>query len=430
MRRVRQAESEQWARAAVVAAVCAGIAVPLYSSGAVVLLHVLCIALLPVLMLFALKDRMLRVLWAVAALWAGGQLLSDFVHGTQLGSQPTLVAPAAALVATFMAWAVSSARVPASSLLLAGALGWVALEVLVGDAFVRGNGWKYGLALPVGLAVLAAGERFRFTTKTQVLVLLGLSGASVVSDARFATGVFLITAILIVLFRPLRNGEGRRSRWALAVAGAALLSVYLVYPAAAASGALGTRAYAQQVQYDDKGANFILATRLEMPQMLLLATRNLPLGVGANGAVSSTDVSDALQFVDQFVAPLSPLDVSYLTGSNQGGSGYKSHSAALASVLYAGVFAAPFWLFLIWKASGGLYRVGRGVHEFGAGPLVFLTIFVGWELLFSPLTNRMHVELALLLFILWSSERSGSIGASLSTINPSERLAGVVSHDE
>lgn len=377
----------------------ATIAVPVYSSGLLLGVHVLCVLILIPLAVFAFRDRLLCGLWIVASLWSFAQLVSDWTNGTQIGSQPTVIGPATALLATYLVWLARENRIQPASILIAVSLGWFAVGVVVGDAATRGNAWKYGLAYPAALFVLAIAQRLNAKRGVYVLILVALAGVSLLADARFAAGLFLVTAALVLLFRPSTPDKKPRSRITLVLALAAILCVYFAYPTIALSGSLGDRAYEQQVRYEAEGADFLIATRMELPQMAALAIQNPVLGVGANGVVTAEESAQALDFVNGLV-PLTQQDIFYLQSENAGSTGYRAHSAAMASFLYAGFLALPFWIFLIVRSVKGISQIARGVGYFAA-PALFLVGLAGWDMFFSPLTNRMHLELGVLFFVLW-----------------------------
>jgi hypothetical protein len=390
-----------------------GIAIPVYSSGLLLAAHLACVGIAPVLAVFAFRDAFLRDLWIVSFLWAGAQFVSDLVQGGQLGSQPTVIGPAVALLATFLVWLVRANHVDATSVLIAATVGWIALELIAGGAAARGNVWKYGLSYPVALLLVALAQRARVKRRAYAFILFGLAALSVVADARFSAGLFLVCGALILIMRPVAADERPRSRAALVVVLAAVVTLYMAYPSIALSGALGERAYAQQVAYQAEGTNFLLATRMELPHTAVLFALNPLLGIGAHGSIDSSAAQIALDVVNDYVTPLQPNDIRYLVSADEGTTGYHAHTAALASLLFAGLLAAPFWLNLVLRNFRALTQVARGTDYFVA-PALLLIGQTTWDLLFSPLNNRLHVSLALAFFVLWILNAKAS-QSSLST---------------
>lgn len=62
----------------------AGIAVPVYNQGTLILLDVLLLLIAPVLLVVVWHEKFLRNLWLVAALWSLAQMISDSVNGVEL----------------------------------------------------------------------------------------------------------------------------------------------------------------------------------------------------------------------------------------------------------------------------------------------------------------------------------------------------------
>ena len=391
----------------VLIALSVGVAIPAYSRGALLAIEIPFVVLLPVLVHVLAKDAFLRLLWLVAALWSVAQIVSDLVHGTQLLSAPTLIGPTVALLVTGLYWIYRVLNVDATSVLVAVGMGWTVLELLVGDLSANGNPWKYSLATPVTVTVLAFAYNKRLSTRWILVALALLAGTSLYFDSRFQLALHLVCAGLLIVSRrreELREGQ-RRRLLLLLIAGSGAL--YLAYPAVALTGAIGDRAYQQQVKYQAEGANYVLATRMEFPQMLYLVGQNPVLGIGSYGPLASDQAYGALEFVNVHVAPLSENDRSYLLSTAQGSPGYHPHTAAMSAALYAGVLAFPFWIFLFFQ----LFRALREITARNAlAPA--LTIYVCglafWDALFSPLTNQSHVGLAVTLFLCLVLLRAGS----------------------
>jgi hypothetical protein len=375
----------------------AGIAIPAYNQGVVLGGEVVLLGLFAMLMPVIAKNRFLRTTWAVALLWCGAQLVSDWVHGTEMFSALTFAGPMSALLVTGLFWLHSEFQLSLQAIMATVGLGWVGLTLIAGTAMASANPWKYGLATPIIVTVIAFAYLWKLRRRSIVVLLLLLAGVSLIFDSRFITGMLLGCAVALMVAgeegRVSKRGVGR-----LVILAAAGLALYLAYPSIALSGVIGQRAQLQQVLYDSQGSNFLLATRLEFPQMVFLVAQNPFLGIGSWGRLNVGDAYSALTFLNDHVAPLSPNTVDYLLNPTEGYPGYNSHSSAMASALFAGVLALPFWIFLFVSIIRSVIRFTRGQSVMPA-----LLLYMGglslWDLFFSPLTTRSHVELAVMLFL-------------------------------
>jgi hypothetical protein len=383
------------------------LSISVYSSGLVLLAHILAAVIAPVLLSFASKNKTLRTLWLCAVLWGSAQIVSDTVHDLTPGSMPTIFGTSVALLATGLVWVRERYEVRPTSILIAAGLAWFVLELSAGAGAARSNPWKYGLAFPTVMFLLAVVYHRGGKRSHVALVFLAAAGVSLFFDARFNAGLFGICGVAILLIRPRTHTGVARVRGAAILVMLLTAAAYFAYPAVAVTGLLGTRAYAQQIQYDAEGANFLLSTRMELPQMAILVTMHPLLGVGSFGEISAQDASVALNFINDNIAPLGSADVSYLTSASTGSTGYRAHSEALSTVLYAGVAALPFWILVVVTNFRLVSRFARGQAD-TAGILVFLVGLSTWDLLFSPLSNRSGFELVLLYFLAAapSSQRS------------------------
>lgn len=381
----------------VLAALLIGVAVPIYNKGVLLGADVLLLLIAPVILPTIVRSRFLKLLWAFAILWSASQVISDVVHGTQLFSAPTVMGPLIALLASGFFWVNDNFRIGIPEILLAVGMGWIGLELVAGQAMASNNPWKYGMATPIVVTVLAFAYARLFTTKTIVALLLILAGISFWFDSRFETGLLIACAAALIVVGK-RTVIDRRGWWRLGLLAVAILAMYLVYPSVAISGVLGDRAYAQQVLYNSEGANFLLATRLEFPQMLYLVLQDPWLGIGSYAQLNAGDAFAALNFLNDHVVSLNPNALQYLLNPVEGYPGYNTHSAALGSVLFAGILALPFWIFLLWSVLRSARRFTQG-NSVAPALLIYMSGLAVWDTFFSPLSTRSHVSLAVTLFL-------------------------------
>lgn len=372
-----------------------GVALPGYGRGVLLPLEVVLVLLLPPVLILALRDRILRWVWVFGALWGAGQLASNFANSSPLFSNLVLAGPLSALLVSGMFYIHRSLNISAPAIVAAVASGWVVLALASGDLFARGDPWKYGLSTPLSLAILGIAYAARASRNIILMLLVVLSAVSLLTDSRSVLGLFIVGAIATVL------GPGRVMRYprlavlVLAICGVGL---YVIYPIIAGSGALGERALLQQQSYDAEGVNFLLANRPEFVQMATLVPRHLLLGIGSFSPIPSSEAYLALDVINQYVLPLDVNSRAYLLNANEGYLGYNAHSSAMGAILYAGLSAAPFWIFYVGRLVIALGRSVSGGTRYPA--LVAYAGALGlWDSFFSPLFNQSHIELAVVLFL-------------------------------
>lgn len=382
----------------VLSLVLIGVAIPAYNKGTVLLAEVLFLSIFPVLFFALAKDGFLRIIWILAGAWSTAQVISDWTHGTEMFSAPTFAGLAAALLATALKWITTEFNISPPAILLTVGIGWTCLEIVTGETISSSNPWKYGLATPIVVTIIAFAYFRKFRVRSIVLLLLALAAASLLFDSRFETGLLAITAVsLIVSTRQEQIKKPMRLRIVLLIAAA--FGLYLAYPSIALSGIIGDRALQQQLLYVSRGTNFLLGTRLEFPQMLFLVSQNPWLGIGSYAHISSGEAYAALGFLNSNVSPLNNNEVQYLLNPVEGYPGYNSHSSAMAAALFAGIWALPFWIFVIGGAITGIKRFLEG-RAMAPALFVYMCGLTLWDAVFSPLSTRGHVSLAVTIFLL------------------------------
>lgn len=356
----------------------------------------------PLLAMSASTNRTLRRLWILTALWVVAQVASNIVHDAKMFTFQLVAGPVIAALATTLTllnrWSYSTPK-----LLMISSAGWSAFSVLAIGANAGRDYWKYALALPVGLLFLSIASLRNGSTRVTVLVLITLAGISYLRDDRFYQLLYLGTA-LIVAFKVGRTRDRSRTRSRGGRITVALLAIviglgaFFAYPILARTGVLGQRAEQQQAAYDASGANFLIANRAELPQSLYIFVHHAALGVGADGALSGSDASAALQFDQSLGVGLDVNSVSYLLDSNGSQRGWATHSAAIDSGVQAGVLAIAFWIYVIWIALGALRNI-RFRAPADAAILVVMVSSSVWNALFSPLVANVEIGVAITIFL-------------------------------
>lgn len=373
-----------------------GIAIPVWDSAGVHLIHLVLLAISPVLLVHSYSVRYLRWLWGAMALWALSQILADLIAGNGLSSL-VVIGPLVAVTVSALHWFVFVHGVRPALLLFAIGVGWILLSLQgIADLLATGNPWKFGLASPVALTLLSLLSLLRVKRLVISLALIALAATSFLADSRISAGVLAVAALINIV------GGGRRNTRAktlmvLSAALAVLLAAYFLYPSIALSGFLGERAALEQQQLERNGGNFLFSARKELWQNLYLIANNPLTGIGGYASVDASQSWGAINFVDKNIVPLNINDINYLLFREEG-MGYHPHSQALESILFAGVGALPAWIFLAFCALSLLTRdiAGKGVIP---GVESYLGLGALWSSLFSPITPGTVLSLSLLFFV-------------------------------
>lgn len=387
-----------------------GFAAPLYNSGQLVSIQLFFLVCSPGILALSFNMRGQRAIWSAAAFWLVGQALVNWDAGVGIISVPTIIGPLVVMTAYGLLWVHKRIGLTMQVIVVSMSIGWLGLELAVGHATSSTNPWKYGLGTPIivlTLALLAFLHRARISSAAT-----GASALAVVClyfDSRIQAVLLILVAGMLLIFK--RSATRRKRRGRMAVLCIAVACAYSVYPAVADAGLVGQRAQEQQVEYDASNVNYLLATRLELPQMAYLAVANLPLGVGSYGQVPQSQALGSLDFVSSAVGELTPAQTNYLLSAETKTVGYVPHSAAMATILYGGVFAIPFWLYY----SSILVRaIPRLIISLGPvpAPTLFMFGIALWDIFFSPLSDRTHISMALALFLAlatWTRSQERSI---------------------
>lgn len=377
------------------------VAVPVFGGGSIVAFEVFAVVFgWSAFIRIARHSSVLRWTWLLALLWASAQVVSNLSHAQYNLSSLMYVGPMIATIATGLYWVRRRAGLSVPAVLISFGLGWLILDVVfLGILSASSNPWKYGLSLPVAIIVLAAASRVNVGRISMILLLMLLAVVSLVFDSRLQTALFLVCALATWLTSAGTNSQ-EKGKGILAIVGIASIvaGVYWIYPSAALSGSLGDRAYRQQVSYESDGSNYVLATRKEFPQIAYLVSQNPILGIGSYAPLDRTQRADALEFVDKYVAHLTPLDRTYLTSSATTNVGYRAHSAAMSSALFAGVLTLPFWVFLLVQNMRGVRRFARGSAVVAPLALYFFLLST-WDSFFSPINNVTHLSIGVTLYL-------------------------------
>jgi hypothetical protein len=394
------------------AALAAGAALPAIPDK-LTLLDVACLAALPLLSTTLLRDRRLGVLVLVGVAWMVGQVMSDLWNGSAPRLSQGLVAVVTVMVVTAALIRLSHddpvrmrllvaavvAGVAVGGLLFSGVSAWSAAEI-----------WKYAVGGPASVAVLAVCDvRWRAGSRRPTFLALAvLCAVDVLLDFRSLALFSLLTAVIFST-EAYRGAPSSRFVAALRSIGLSTL-VVAGFLMAAQIGWLGERTTSQVRQDSTNVYELAVNLRPEMLQSIYLISLRPVVGYGSQPRLDSVTFAGSLRFVTQHGVKMNiNLKRSWERSVSPG---VVQHSMLFGTAVMAGILAVPFWLFL-WRAG---VRAATDATRLRSSPLlVFWTLMVLWDSLFSPLTGLYHLLLAGYLALVLTESTTGIRRSAVAT---------------
>lgn len=381
-------------------------AIPVLGKGSVTALIGVFVLLIWAILLTALKLPMLRNMWITALAWSVGQALSNYAHGQYFITFLIYVGLTIAILASGLYWIHETVKLSAASISVAVGLGWLLLKVATG-VLDTVNPWKYGLSTPIAIIVIAFAYHKNASRRAIALLFVALAITSRIYDNRIQTALFALAAAAVLFVTDDPERQRTRAKKTLATLGVIVAFVYLAYPSAADEGVFGERAMVQQQRDDQNDANFLVSIRKELPMTAYLAAQNPVLGIGSYTKITRQESAEAIHFVEGFTGPISLPERVYLTGGLDDRAGYKAHTEAVSAVLFAGVLAAPFWIWLMIQNGKAMLSIARG-RAVLPGLMFYMIGLVTWDLLFSPMNSNTHLTIGFLLFLIAVSVKNAA----------------------
>ncbi|MEN2736312.1 hypothetical protein ABCS02_00850 [Microbacterium sp. X-17] len=320
---------------------------------------------------------LLTVLGLAAAV--NGMLLTDLANGTAhtgngLMLQNTFVLVGTMLTIGVVLWARTLMPIWAVGLLFG--IGLV-LGIDPHGILAGGNPWKFVFAVPVTIVALSLAT-IRRSRPLELVMLVALSGLSMVSDARSGFAILLLTAVLVVWqMRP--AATTRRASTARVILGLLVISAiaYNVGQSLIVDGALGQATQQRTITQIDTSGSLILGGRPELAATTALM-QHYPFGFGSGVYADSTQILVAKQGMYSInYAPNNGYVDNFMFGT-----GFELHS--MIGDLWAGYGVAGLALAvaLLWYTLRGL---GHTIAQRTASALlIYLAVRTLWSLFFGP----------------------------------------------
>ena len=365
------------------------------------LIDVVLLTALPLLAPTVFTDRRLMPLTLTTGAWALGLVIADIANETGPRIGQHLVASVGILLLTTALVRLSRNDPDRLRLFIAAlAIGLAASGLTTGEAGPTSAAypdgppptprilWKYQLAEPVSIAVLALCDiRWRAGSRWPAFVALPvLAAADLFCDLR-SYAVATLCALLIAVIATMRRVR-LRPMTIVVLGGIPCVLLVGGFFAAAKAGWLGERSL-MQFRGDQANALTIMVNgRPEGLQALYLVSEK-PYGWGSKPEIDSVTFARSLTFINEHnVTVHANLAKDWLVKTNPGQA---AHSSALDTVVQAGLLALPFWVYLLFV---GLRRALVAIWA-RAGPLTaFWTVLIVWDTLFEPVVWPKHLLLA------------------------------------
>lgn len=314
--------------------------------------------------------------------------LSSSTHQVSVGRAVTATVLMVSLLASlgFLLWA----RERVSEAGLVGIFGLGLLINVQGDnALIATNPWKFGLALPVTLIVLAVLNRLQRRT-LELVAMATICLICALTDARSMFAVLLLsTAMLAWQLRPTRHtrpGSVIRGVLGLLLVGAI---VYNIVQAAILAGFLGEETQQRSERQINQSGSLILGGRPEIAATLALM-RYQPWGFGTGTQPNLLDINAAKSgMVTINYDPNNGYVENWMFGAN-----YALHSMFGDLWAQYGIVGLALTVTILALVLGML---GGGItHKTASGALLFLSVLTLWNIFFGPFYSSLKVLILLM----------------------------------
>jgi len=374
----------------------------------------LAIPLLPVVLRTLVRQRGLKLLSLVVLLTlASGFVLTAFAQRDHLVNVSyfwvtvSSVACAAYVLIPVLVW--SRGVLSISAVAIAFAAGST-VEVLATPGTWEGNIWKFGLAFPVSVILLAMTSRSKSVVPT-FLALAVIAGVAIPAGDRSYFG--FVAVVLIVVLMPRARRRRTPGRSILAVAGliASGAVVYSAGVALALAGYLGERNRIVTTAQLEASGSVLTSGRSESGAAAALFLHR-PLGYGPGVLPSAADVAIGQQGLAGRGLDLTGQYVrDYLFGT-----GFKLHSITSDLWVSFGIPGILLALTLAFFAARSLTASASG--SVSSPLVVFLSVITLWNLAFSPIGSNLYQTIFCVALLATTSS-----GRSAGSVTRSDELA-------
>jgi hypothetical protein len=347
----------------------------------------------------------LKVVLVLGVVWLLGQIVTDLLQGTPFADYARgwskIAVTLSSLLGIYFLVGVNRRRI------LLFAVGLVIGQLLLyyynPTAYAEDNSWKFGVAIPLTFlaAIVSASWPFNVPALLPTLIMVGMGGVNLVMGDRSVALVSLLTGCYLLAQRYFtRRGDlsGRasfRPRLILLLTIAAsgwILST--VYANLAEDGTLGKDA---QTKYEMQSAGsygLFLGGRSEMFVSLQAVSDSPFLGHGSWAKDSHyIDMLYGLRQLGYRTISPGTLRAAYRKGV------IPTHSYFFGAWVEGGIAGAFFWGFVFYLVANVLGRICI-IREPLSPLIVYTSMLLGWNILFSPYGGDSRIVAAFTLVVL------------------------------
>lgn len=300
------------------------------------------------------------------------------------------------------------------SVAAAGVLGFA----LVPGLLAREDAWKFGYGFPITLLLVVLAGRQR--ASVGAVIMLVAAAVNLAFGFRSLALISIITCGIVVYHlrgngarrlcrtRDAMAGSGRSSTSGSRVGGVVVVMIALVFGAfyiyrgLATSGSLGADSetkYLTQVGQHDSPLGLILGGRRELFFYYQAVIDSPFLGLGPVPRLSSTELSKVLSTIASEGYKVQAPDVEYFKVD----APLPLHSYLLGAIVQAGLAGALTWLWVLRRAFDGALQ--QRSTALPSVLVVFLSVNLLWNTLFSPFGSSQRILVALALAVILASRR-------------------------
>jgi hypothetical protein len=248
-----------------------------------------------------------------------------------------------------------------------------------------GNAWKFIWAVPVGVFLLSLAS-MSGRPAISIVVLLGLAGVSSAEACRSYSAALVLAAILVLWSGRPRAPQSPTNAWIVNVGFLAALAVgiYRLASSLLVDGYLGAAAQARTIAELHASGSLLLGGRPEISATWALFTHR-PSGYGLGVVAGPHDIA---------VAKAGMANIGYNPNNGYVERFMFGDHIELHSVI-GDMWAYYGWAGILFAVSVGLvvirYAARSISHRTGDALALFLCVWMGWNLAFSPLTAAFPV---------------------------------------
>jgi hypothetical protein len=263
------------------------------------------------------------------------------------------------------------------------------------------SSWERNYTYVTLMLCFCAAAYFYRRAPWRVVALVVLLGVVNIAMGSRNLGGNMIAAGMIAAaarqFFPVASGRRAGSPAAVAAITCMILmvgaSVYIGYKFAAAHGVLGEKSYEKYAAQSSSPLGVLLASRADFIGGLLALKDSPVIGYGSWPIDTEGYMVEAFQ--------LAGVDESYIKELRYINHRIPAHSMLLEAWVEHGVFAMLFWVVVMVVVFRAIAAGALQDREWGLVNCL-VTIWMIWNLLFSPLGNRIYTVVMILILVLAS----------------------------